>query len=144
LANNPTSAQVQANLRAASALARQAGLYPNPRLGYYGDEIRGGFSRGGKQGGFVGQTIVLGGKLSSARRAAELQANKAQTGVEIQRLRILNNVRTLFYEVLVAQRLVEVRQNLAKLAGETIQTSLQLENVAQADRPDVLQAEVEQ
>jgi cobalt-zinc-cadmium efflux system outer membrane protein len=144
LASNPTSTQAQANLRAASALARQAGLYPNPTLGYYGDEIRGGFSRGGKQGGFVSQTIVLGGKLGAARRTAELQANKAQTSVEIQRLRILNNVRTLFYAVFVAQRLVDVRQNLAKLAGDTIQTSLQLENVGQADRPDVLQAEVEQ
>jgi cobalt-zinc-cadmium efflux system outer membrane protein len=40
--------------------------------------------------------------------------------------------------------LVEVRQSLAKLAGETIQTSLQLANVGQADRPDILQAEVEQ
>ncbi|HWZ30725.1 MAG TPA: TolC family protein [Bryobacteraceae bacterium] len=144
LASNPTAAQVQANLRAASALARQAGLYPNPTVGYYGDEIRGGSSNGGKQGGFVSQTIVLGGKLGAARRVAELQANQMQTGAEIQRLRIVNDVRTLFYEVLVAQRLVEVRRNLAKLAGDTIQTSSQLANVGQADRPDVLQAELEQ
>ena len=48
LANNPTVAQVQANLRVAAGLARQAGLYPNPTVGYYGDEIRGGFTRGGK------------------------------------------------------------------------------------------------
>jgi Cu/Ag efflux protein CusF len=144
LANNPTAAQVQANLRAASGLARQAGLYPNPIIGYFGDEIRGGISSGGKQGGFVSQTIVLGGKLGAARRVAELQANQIQTGAEIQRLRILNNVRTLFYQVLAAQRLVDVRQSLAKLAGDTIQTTLQLANVGQADRPDVLQAEVEQ
>lgn len=144
LANNPTATQVQANLRAASALARQTGLYPNPTIGYYGDEIRGGSSGGGKQGGFVSQTIVLGGKLAAARRVAELQSNQVETSVQIQRLRILNNVRTLFYEVLTAQRLLEVRQNLAKLAGDTIQTSRQLANVGQADRPDVLQAEVEQ
>ena len=49
-----------------------------------------------------------------------------------------------FYEVLAAQRLVEVKRNLAKLAGDTIQTSLQLANIGQADKPDVLQAEVEQ
>ena len=144
LANNPTAAQAQANLRAASGFARQAGLYPNPTVGYFGDEIRGGSSGGGKQGGFISQTIVLGGKLGAARRVAELQAKKIQTSVEIQRLRILNNVRTLSYQVLAAQRLVEVRQSLAKLAGDTIQTSLQLANVGQADRPDVLQAEVEQ
>jgi cobalt-zinc-cadmium efflux system outer membrane protein len=39
---------------------------------------------------------------------------------------------------------VDVRQNLAKLAADATQTSHQLANVGQADRPDVLQAEVEQ
>jgi outer membrane protein, heavy metal efflux system len=144
LASNPTVAQVQANMRVAAGLARQAGLYPNPTVGYYGDEIRGGFSRGGKQGGFVSQTIVTGGKLRAARRVAELQANEIETGGQVQRQRILNNVRVSFYQVLAAQRLVEVRQNLAKLAADAAQTSRQLGNVGQADRPDILQAEVEQ
>ena len=144
LANNPTVAQVQANLRVATGLARQAGLYPNPTVGYYGDEIRGGYLGGGKQGGFVSQTIVLGGKLGAARRVADLQASQVETSGQIQRLRILNNVRALFYQTLAAQRLVEVRQNLAALAGDATQTSYQLGNVGQADRPDILQAEVEQ
>jgi cobalt-zinc-cadmium efflux system outer membrane protein len=144
LASNPTVAQVQANMRVASGLARQAGLYPNPTVGYYGDEIRGGFSQGGKQGGFVSQTIVTGGKLRAARRVAELQANEVETSGQVQRQRILNNVRISFYQVLAAQRLVEVRQNLAKLAADAAQTSRQLGNVGQADRPDILQAEVEQ
>jgi cobalt-zinc-cadmium efflux system outer membrane protein len=144
LASNPTGAQVQANMRVAAGLARQAGMYPNPTVGYYGDEIRGGFSRGGKQGGFVSQTIVTGGKLRAARRVAELQANEVETSGQVQRQRILNNVRVLFYQVLAAQRLVEVRQNLAKLAADAAQTSRQLGNVGQSDRPDILQAEVEQ
>jgi cobalt-zinc-cadmium efflux system outer membrane protein len=144
LANNPTVAQVQANLRVAGGLAMQAGLYPNPTVGYYGDEIRGGYQGGGKQGGFVSQTIVLGGKLRAARRVADLQASQVGTSGEIQRMRILNNVRALFYQVLAAQRLVEVKQNLAALAQDATRTSHQLGNVGQADRPDILQAEVEQ
>src|SRR5260370_18105715 len=144
LANNPTVAQAQAKQRGAAGLAKQAGLYPNPTVGYYGDEIRGGYVNGGKQGGFVSQTIVLGGKLGAARRVAKLAANEVETGGEIQRLRILNNVRTSFYHVLAAQRLADVRQSLAKLAADAVQTSVQLGNVGQADRPDILQAEVEQ
>jgi cobalt-zinc-cadmium efflux system outer membrane protein len=144
LANNPTIAQAQANLRVAAGLTRQAGLYPNPTVGYYGDEIRGGFNGGGKQGGFVSQTIVLGGKLRASHRVAELQTNEVETAGQIQRLRLLNTVRTLFYHVLAAQRMLEVRQNLAKLAGDAVHTSKQLGNVGQADRPDILQAEVEQ
>src|SRR5260370_27826561 len=144
LANNPTMAQVKANRRVAAGLAKQEGLYPNRPAGYYGDEIRGGFNRGGKQGGFISQTIVTGGKLRAARRVAEMQAEEVDTSGQVQRLRIVNNVRVSFYEVLGAQRLVDVRQNLAKLAGDATQTSHQLGNVGQADRPDILQAEVEQ
>jgi cobalt-zinc-cadmium efflux system outer membrane protein len=144
LANNPTAAQAQANSRVAAGLVRQAGLYPNPTIGYYGDEIRGGYTGGGKQGGFISQTIVLGGKLAAARRVAELSANEIQTSGEIQRLRIQNNVRLMFYQTLAAQKLVEVKQNLAKLAADTTQTSRQLGNVGQADQPDILQAEVEE
>jgi outer membrane protein, heavy metal efflux system len=144
LAGNPTLAQVQANVKAAAGQARQAGLYPNPTIGYYGDEIRGGYYGGGKQGGFVSQTIVTGGKLGAARKVAEVSARQAETNREAQRLSILNNVRALFYRVLAGQRLVEVRQNLAKLAVDATQTSYQLANIGQADRPDLLQAEVEQ
>jgi cobalt-zinc-cadmium efflux system outer membrane protein len=144
LAGNPTLAEVQANVQAAAAQARQAGLYPNPTVGYYGDEIRGGYYGGGKQGGFISQTIVTGGKLGAARRVAELATREMETSGEAQRLSILNNVRALFYQVLTNQRLVEVRQNLVKLAADATQTSYQLSNVGQADRPDLLQAEVEQ
>jgi cobalt-zinc-cadmium efflux system outer membrane protein len=144
LANNPTVSEVQANLRATQGLAKQAGLYPNPTVGYYGDEIRGGSVQGGKQGGFVSQTIVLGGKLHAARRVAEVQANEAQTSVQMQHLRVVNNVRVLFYRVLAAQRMLDVRERLAKLAAESVHVSQQLGNVGQADQPDILQAEVEE
>jgi len=144
LANNPTVGQAQANLRVAAGIAQQASYYPNPTVGYYGDEIRGGYVGGGKQGGFVSQTIVMGGKLRAARRVAELEATEVETSGKIQSIRIQNNVRTLFYEVLAAQRLVMVRQSLAQLAADVTQTSRQLGNVGQADRPDILQAEVEQ
>ncbi|MGC1634047.1 MAG: TolC family protein, partial [Candidatus Acidiferrales bacterium] len=34
LANNPTLAQAQAGVRAAAGRTRQAGLWPNPTIGY--------------------------------------------------------------------------------------------------------------
>ncbi|HXJ40732.1 MAG TPA: TolC family protein, partial [Bryobacteraceae bacterium] len=144
LANNPTMAQAEANRRIAAGLTKQAGLYPNPTIGYYGDEIRGGYSGGGKQGGFISQTIVMGGKRGAARRVAELQAGQVETTGQAQRLRILNGVRTSFYHVLAAQRLEAVRQQLLRLAADATQTTRQLGNVGQADRPDLLQAEVEE
>jgi cobalt-zinc-cadmium efflux system outer membrane protein len=143
LSRNPTISQVNANLRAAEGAKRQAGLYPNPTAGYYGDEIRGGSYHSGKQGAFVNQTIVFGGKLGAARRTAEQDRLLALNVIDSQRYRILTDVRTLYYEALTAQRLVSLRRQLLILANDAVQTSYQLGNVGQADRPDVLQSEVE-
>ncbi len=144
LANNPTVALEEANIRVAAGLARQAGLYPNPTVGYYGDEIRGGYTGGGKQGGFVSQTVVTGGKLRAARRVADLRTKQAESTRDAQHLRILNDVRSVFYQLLGDQRLEDLRKQLADLAADAVRTSHQLANVGQADRPDILQAEVEE
>lgn len=143
LQNNPALAQAQAQIRAAAGKARQAGLYPNPIVGYKGDEIRGGSFRGGEQGFFVSQDIVLGGKLSAARKTAQQEIVEANAGLEEQRYRVLNTVRILFYRALGAQRMLALRARLSQLADEVVQTSYRLANVGQADQPDVLQAEVE-
>src|SRR5215469_13032309 len=65
--SNPTMRQAEAEIRAAKARQQQAGLYPNPTVGYTGDEIRGGSFNGGKQGFFLQQTIVTAGKLGLSR-----------------------------------------------------------------------------
>jgi cobalt-zinc-cadmium efflux system outer membrane protein len=85
LSRNPTFSQVNADARAAEGMKKQAGLYPNPTVGYYGDEIRGGSFRSGKEGAFINQTIVLGGKLGAARQTAEQHRLQAVTNVEAQR-----------------------------------------------------------
>ena len=71
--NNPTLQQAAAIVRRSQAEAKQAALYPNPSVGYEGDQIRGGSYGGGEQGGFVEQTIVLGGKLGLRRDIYEQQ-----------------------------------------------------------------------
>ncbi len=52
-------------------------------------------------------------------------------------------MRTLYYEALGAQRLVEVRGELAKLANEAIDVTGELFNTGAADRPDALAIQVE-
>ena len=143
LSRNPTLSQANADVHSAEALKKQAGLYPNPTVGYYGDEIRGGSYQSGKQGAFVSQTIVLGGKLGAARQTVEQQRLQTMTNAETQRYRILNSVRSLYYQLLATQRLVQLRRQLLSLAQDATQTSHQLGNVGQADQPDILQAEVE-
>src|SRR5260370_9577545 len=61
--SNPTLRQADAEIRATNARRQQAGLYPNPTVGYTSDEIRGRSAGGGNQGVFVQHTTATGGKL---------------------------------------------------------------------------------
>src|SRR6202043_3871671 len=74
---NPTLRQAEAEIRAAKGRQRQGGLYPNPTVGYTGDEIRGGSGGGGKEGFFVQQTIVTGGNLGLSREVFGKEAKLA-------------------------------------------------------------------
>jgi outer membrane protein, heavy metal efflux system len=143
LTKNPTLRQAQAISAQSSAEARQAGLWPNPSIGYEGAEIRGGSFHGGEQGGFVQQTIVLGGKLRLRREALEQQHKADEIGIEEQKLEVIGAVRVHFYQALAAQKSCEIRAQLLQLAMDAAATVHQLANVGQADAPDVLQTEVE-
>jgi cobalt-zinc-cadmium efflux system outer membrane protein len=141
--NNPTLQQAAAIIRRSEAEAKQAALYPNPSAGYEGDQIRGGSYGGGEQGGFVAQTIVLGGKLGLRRDIYVQQKRSDQIAAETQKARVHNDVAQMFYDALSAQQLVSVRGRLLGVANDAVETAHQLANVGQADSPDVLQAEVE-
>jgi len=144
LANNPTLRQAVAEIEAARGRARQAGAFPNPIVGYTGEEISGGpVIRGGEHGFFVEQPIPLGGKLRLSRSVFENQALEAEAATRLQRQRVLTAVRTLFYEALATERRVGVNERLAQLAREAVMVTRQLFNVGAADQPDVLEAEVE-
>jgi cobalt-zinc-cadmium efflux system outer membrane protein len=143
LQNNPTFAQSSANIQAAEGRKKQSGLYPNPTVGYQGEQIRGGSFHGGEQGFFVQQDIVLGGKLGLNRKIFDQELKQAQTESEEQNLRVVTNVRMSYIQALAAQQTLELRENLSKLADDAVETSNQLANVGQADAPDVLESEVE-
>jgi cobalt-zinc-cadmium efflux system outer membrane protein len=143
LQNNPTFEQSAANIKAAEGRKKQSGLYPNPTVGYQGEQIRGGSFHGGEQGFFVQQDIVLGGKLGLNRKIFDQELKQAETEAEEQKLRVATNVRMSYIQALAAQQSLELRQNLRKLAEDAVETSHQLANVGQADAPDVLESEVE-
>lgn len=144
LRNNPTFAQATAGIRAAEERKKQSGLYPNPTVGYQGEEIRGGSFRGGEQGFFVQQDIVTAGKLGLSRNIFEQEKKQAAAEVEEQKLRVMTSVKMDYIHALAAQQMLELRQNQSKLTRDAVETSHQLANVGQADAPDVLEAEVEE
>src|SRR5262245_15576883 len=69
LQRNPTLAQAAANVEDARGRTIQSGLYPNPTVGYTGEQIglRGPQAPGEMQGLFVDQVLVTAGKLGLNR-----------------------------------------------------------------------------
>ncbi len=144
LAQHPAIARAVAQVDAAKGRAVQAGMLPNPTIGYAGDEISGGgINRGGEHGFFVQQTIPLGGKLARGRELFTREAEAAQAETETERQRVLTAVRRTYRAALIAERRVTVREQLARLAMETVQIAAQLFNTGVADKPDTLSAEIE-
>jgi outer membrane protein, heavy metal efflux system len=140
---NPTLHQAEAEIRAAKARQQQAGLYPNPSVGYTGDEIRGGSVGGGKEGFFVQQTIVTAGKLSLSRDVFGKEAKLASIEADEQRMRVESAVKMAFLRVLAAQEMLDARRDLAKISQDNAETQRRLLNTGQADETEVLDAEVE-
>src|SRR5215813_10591253 len=141
---NPTLAEAHAAIRAAEGRRVQAGLWPNPVVGYTGEEFSArAFGEKSEHFAFIEQTILLGGKLDKSQRIFAQEKVLAQQEAIAQRYRILNTVRMLFYEALGAQRRVETRAELLRIAREAVGVTEQLFNVGQADRPDAYEIEIE-
>jgi outer membrane protein, heavy metal efflux system len=144
LQNNPTIGQAEAAIRAAEGRRAQAGLMPNPIIGYAGEELSvRAFGQKSEHYVFAEQEVPLGGKLKKSRDIFARESAQAQAEAATQKFRVLNAVRTLYYEALGAQRLVETRDELAKLASEAVEVTGELFNTGAADRPDVLAIQVE-
>jgi len=144
LQNNPTIGQAEDAVRAAEGRRVQAGLMPNPIIGYLGEELSArAFDQKSEHYVFAEQEVPLGGKLKKSRDVFARERAQAQAEAAAQKQRVLNAVRTLYYEALGAQRLVEVRAELAKLASEAVDVTGELFNTGAADRPDALAIQVE-
>jgi cobalt-zinc-cadmium efflux system outer membrane protein len=142
LSQHPAIIEAQARIQAAQGQWLQAGLYPNPTVGYSGQQLG---SRGlAEQDGVVMQgELVLGGKLRLNRAVAEQQIVQAEMEFAGRQLRVLTNVRKSFYEVLVAQRRTDLNDQLVSVGAKGLQAAETLFQAKEVGRADVLQARIE-
>jgi cobalt-zinc-cadmium efflux system outer membrane protein len=145
LKHNPTLAQATAQLDAARGREVQAGLYPNPTVGYNGEQIglRGKAWPGEQQGLFIDQTIVTAGKLRLSRARFAQETAQASYQAEAQQYRVLNSVRLRAYQLAAMLRLLKVRAELLTLAHDAYTTTDELANVGASNNGDLLQARIE-
>ena len=142
LENNPTLAQSQAKASAGHGRRLQAGLRPNPTIGYMGDDI-GDAGRAGQQGMFIAQEFVRGDKLGLSQDVASHDIDRLAWEFEVQRYRVLTSVRKGFYEVLIAQRQVKLAEQLLSISEKGTQVADALLKERLGSKVDLLQSRVE-
>ncbi len=139
--NNPTLSQAAAAVDQERGVYRQSGLYPNPQLGYLNSTAN---QNAPKQsnGVFISQEIVTAKKLTLAQQAASQEVKRLQWDQEAQRMRVMNDLKIRYYEVLGAQKVVETARQLEHLADENVTSAQALFDAKAVSRSDVLQAKV--
>lgn len=141
-ASNPTLAQAARNIEALRGKYVQTGLYPNPVAGYLGEEI-GDEGTAGQQGAFVAQEFVTAGKLRLNRAVVSHEIAAARRQWEIQRRRVINDVRAAAYRTMAAQRTVTLQKNLVAIGREGVDTAQRLLEAREVSRVDLLEARIE-
>jgi cobalt-zinc-cadmium efflux system outer membrane protein len=119
---SPQIRQAHLEVEAARGVALQAGLYPNPAIGYETAAIGQGNPEGqrtpGQQGGFVEQTIVTMGKLSLARHAASRDIEIAGQRLKATEADVQAQVRAGYFAVLASRETYRVTRAMTELTDE--------------------------
>lgn len=122
LRTNPKIRQAHLDIESARGLALQAGLYPNPNIGYEASTVGQGNTNGkrspGQEGGFFEQRLVTMGKLTIARHAAQRDVQIMEQNLKQAESDLQTQVRTLYFAVLSARENHRVGNGLTVLADE--------------------------
>ncbi len=124
LENSPIIGQSLAGTTMSQGTAFQAGVYPNPVVGYEADTV-GSFNTRNYQGVFLSQQIKTAGKLGLARAAANMEVANSQLALERTKLEVLHMVRANFYNVLVAQESIRINDALLRFTNRVYMTMVE-------------------
>ena len=134
LRNNQLIRRAAAAADAAYGVSIQAGLYPNPNVGWQADQMQPGDKPNnnmGQQGVYIQQLIKTAGKLSLAKAAAGMDYINAQVALRCAQIDVMTQVRTAWFEAIVAEETLKVARAIYDLSNEVY--SLQIKLVAGGD-----------
>lgn len=139
LATNPSLTEARARVNAVRGKWVQVGLYPNTHMGYSGQQL-GSHGEAEQVGVYLSQEFVRGRKLRLNREVVDQEVLKAEQLAFAQEQRVLTDVRLGFYDVLIAQRRMEVTQRLVAIADDASQTAEALFKAAEVSQVDVIRS----
>ena len=142
LTNHPALAEVSHQIEAAKGRRLQAGLRPNPTVGYTANEI-GNQGSAGQQGVFVGQQFVRGGKLQLARAVECREVDRLTQEWNVIRQRLLTDIRSLHLSIIWLQHRQELYQQFIATNARARSLAEQLFAAGDSTKTDLLLAEIE-
>jgi cobalt-zinc-cadmium efflux system outer membrane protein len=117
LATSPAVKQAVANVEAMRGAAIQAGLPPNPTVGFEADTF-GTTGGAGYQGAFIDQVIKTANKLQLARAAATMDWRNAEVALRRAEMDLATNVRRAYFALLVARESMRVNRALVQFTTQ--------------------------
>lgn len=141
LSNNPTLRGMAATTQKAAGFRTQVSLRANPSVGYQAMQLA---DEGTDQHvAFIEQEIVTGGKLALNRRVLNEAVQAQLHELETQRVRVLSDVRSKYYEALAAQQRIELIHVFQSVADKGFELAELRKAALEGSQIDVLQAKVQ-
>jgi len=145
LDGNPELRAASGRIDAATGRAYQAKLWSNPELTLSAEDWPvnggGGFSDS-KQTVGVAQIFPFAGKKKLDRQIGESGVLRSEAEMNLLRLELVRDVKVAFYQILAAERLVEVESELVKVAESSAATARKRVAAGAAADQEQLRAEI--
>ncbi len=146
LTENPELRASRSRVEAAAGRANQAKVWSNPELELSAEEWpvrnRGRFSDA-KQTIGLAQTFPFPGKKSLDRKIGTAGVKLSDAELTLRRVELTRDVKSAFFQVLVAEKLVEVANELAKVAESLADTARRRVEAGATSDQEQLRAEIQ-
>jgi cobalt-zinc-cadmium efflux system outer membrane protein len=111
MSSSPLIKQAVANVETARGNAFQAGLMPNPIMGFEVDTF-GTTGGAGYVGGYMDQVFRTGGKLRLNRAIAAMDLRNAEVALRRAQMDLATRIRTFYFQLLVARENMRINRLL--------------------------------
>jgi cobalt-zinc-cadmium efflux system outer membrane protein len=142
LANNPSLAGASAEIEALRGKWLQAGLPPNPVVGYTAAEI-GNEGAAGQQGIFFGQESIRGGKLSLSQSVVAQEIETAIRVLSAQEQRVMTDVQLGYFDYLISSRRLALAGELVEVSKRAVRDTRELLQKGELRKAELYRAEAE-
>lgn len=142
---NPTLRAARGNLDAAAGRADQSRTWPNPDLVLAAEDLPVNNGRGfpdSKQTAGIAQSLPFPGKKRLDHAIASSDIRRSEHELNLLRAELIRDVKTAFYQVLAAERLVGVANELVDVAVSSAVTARKRVTAGAAADQELLRAEI--